>query len=215
MIYYRQHCPFLQRLYLHGNIFDRELEIIDNVSTFDSSSLLYIHVNKLHFTLVIQLLDQCPQLCSFSAVIYGYPTRDFTTASSIMLPTRISIGLRAMKKLNLGEDDCFSKDFGSTFLEFLLPRCPNLRTFVFDLVCCHRGRRPLDPNWWAHVLASNQKLKRISLQLHAIGTLSALSTESVQRFESLPFFFQLKVNVTYVIDKLEFPRMIHNYFIKN
>jgi hypothetical protein len=215
MICLCRHCLFLQRLYLHGNVFDREPQIMDNVCMFHFPSLLYIHVNKLHFIWAIQLLDQCPQLRSLSANLYSHQIDGTTTAFSILLSTRISLGLTAMKKLNLGEDDYCRNEFGSTFLEHLLPCCPNLRTFSFDFVCYQRESRPLDPNWWTRVFASNNKLKRISLQLHVNGTLSALSEQTVQRFQLLPFFAQLKVNLTYTIQRSEFPRMAHIYSIKN
>jgi hypothetical protein len=215
MIYFRQHCPFLQRLYLHGHVFERELEIMDNVCMFHFPSLIYIHVGKLHFIWAIQLLDQCPQLRSFSAKLYGHQMEGSTTASSILLPTRISMGLTAMQKLSLGVDVDFRNDFGSTFLELLLPCCHNLRTFSFDFVSYRRERRPLDPDWWTRVFASNNKLKRISLQLCVWGVRNDLSEEAVQRFKLLPFFAQLKVNVTYTIHRGEFPHMAHIYSIKN
>jgi len=126
------------------------------------------------------------------------------------------MGLIAMKKLSLGVDDYLTNDFGGTFLGLLLPCCQNLRTFSFDYDShCGRERRPLDADWWTRVFASNNKLKRISLQLCVRGTRNHLSEEAVQRFKSLPFFAQLKVNVTYTIHYGEFPHMAHIYSIKN
>ena len=215
MICFRQHCPFLQRLHLHGNVFDREVQIMETIGAFHFPSLLHIHVNKLHIILAIQLLDQCPQLRSFSAKIYGHQMENGKKLASITLPSRIRMGLTAMEKLSLGDDDFSRNDFGSLFLGLLLPCCPNLHTFSFDYICHERERRPLDPNWWTRVFASHKKMKRISLQLYVDGVLHHLSKEAVQGFQSLPFFAQLKVIFTCTEHRFGFPHMAYAYSIKN
>ncbi len=215
MIYLRQRYPFLQRLYLHGDISEYELEITDDVCMFYFPSLIYIHVAKLHFTLVIQILNQCRQLRSFSAELCGQPVRDSSVVSSILSPTRFNMNLTAMKKLHLGADEFWSNEFVSIFLELVLPCCPNLRTFSFKFVYLHLGKKPIDPNWWIRVFASNNKLKRISLHLFAHGIPNRLNEEILQKFRLLPFFAQLKVNITYKEHRIEFPRMIFEYSIHN
>jgi hypothetical protein len=216
MIIFRQNCPFLQRLYLHGNVFDQKLQILDNVCMFHFPSLLYIHVSKLHFNLALQLLDQCPQLRYFSAKLYGHPIRDSTTSSAILLSTRISMGLKAMKKLSLGQDTDFGNEFGSTFLELLLPCCPNLRTFILDIRCHDNWERLLEADWWAHVFASHNKLKRISLHLQwSTSNIRHNWREKFQRFRSSSFFTQLQVDIRYDFSS-EFMRCLtYDLYIKN
>jgi hypothetical protein len=171
--------------------------------------------------MAIHLLDTCRQLRSFSAELYGHeqlygdPKDGSIAASSIMSSTRIHTGLTAMKKLNLGKYDHYWKDFGSTFLELLLPCCPNLHTFSFDFNYCTLNGRPLDPDWWIRVFASNNKLKRISLQLGGNRRSNRLSEDVLQRFQLLPFFKQLNVNITRWIHRIEFPQMIFYYSIRN
>ncbi|CAF3030601.1 unnamed protein product [Rotaria sp. Silwood2] len=183
-ILFYQHCPLLQRLCLDGNVFDQELQIMDNVCTFHFPSLLYIHVSKLHVILAIQLLDQCPQLRFFSAKLYGDPMRDNTT-SSILLPTRIRTGLIAMKKLSLGEDNDFGFEFGSTFLKLLLSCCPNFRTFILDIRCRYDWEQLLEADWWTHVFVSKDKLKHIFLHLQwSTRTYTHNWQEKFQDFQS-------------------------------
>ena len=143
-IIFRQNCPCLQRLYLDGNVFDRELLIVNNLFTFHFPSLLYIRVNKLHIMLALQILKQCPQLCSFETKFYGEPIMDDSTSYDTFFSTHMNMNLTAMKKLSLkGENQTdiglgneFGKEFGSIFLKLLLSCCPNLRTFIFDIRCC-------------------------------------------------------------------------------
>ncbi|CAF3958832.1 unnamed protein product, partial [Rotaria sp. Silwood1] len=130
--------------------------------------------------LAIQILDQCCQLRYFSAIIDHDRMDAPTTASSIMSCTRISMNLPAIRTLNLAAWDHAWNEFDITFLEYLLPHCPNLRTFSIDLEYFELGRRLLDPYWWSHVLASNSKLKRISLRLHGNGVFANLSEEVLQ-----------------------------------
>lgn len=215
MISFRQRYPFLQRLYLYGNVSDEVSKITDDVYIFYFPSLLYIHVNRLHFILAIQIFDQCRQLRSFSAELCGAPRNDSPTASSILSATRFNLHLPAMKKLHLGTEEYFMNEFISTILELLLPCCPNLRTFSFNFVYLDCEKRPLDPNWWSRVFASNNKLKRISLQLHGNGIYSSLHKDVVQRFQLLPFFAQLNVNVTFTMETSEFLRRSHHYSIQN
>jgi hypothetical protein len=215
MIYLRQRYPFLQQLYIYGDISDYELEITDDVCMFYFPSLLYIHVPKLHFTLAIQILNQSHQLRSFSAELCGEPINGSAIPSSILSPTRFNINLTAMKKLHLGADEFWSHELFSIFVELLLPCCPNLRTFSFKFTYCHVGKRPLDPIWWIRVFASNNKLKRISLHLLGHGIPNRLTDGVLQMFRLLPFFAQLKVNITYKEHRIEFPRMIFEYIIHN
>jgi len=125
------------------------------------------------------------------------------------------MGLTNMKKLSLGEEVHFPDELSSTFLELLLPCCPNLHTFFFYYLCSQPHMKQLDPDWWIRVLASNKKLKRISLELSVNGVRNALGEEIIQKFRFLPFFAQLRVNVTYNIKRIEFPHMVHIYSIKN
>lgn len=217
-IYLCQRYPCLQRLYLHGREFDREHPAMENLYTFYSPSLLYLHVDKLHYMTAIQVLEQCSQLRSFSAMIYGFPDKysaETTTTTSIQLPTRSTKGLTALKALSVGESNDSRSDFSSTFLELLLPCCPNLRTFSFDVFCSQPVGKPLDPYWWSHALASNNKLKRISLTLRVFGALNIFSQEKLQRFQSLSLFAQLQVNITRTEERYEFPRLTYIYSIKN
>ncbi|CAF3976335.1 unnamed protein product [Rotaria sp. Silwood1] len=183
---------------------------------FHFPSLLYIHVSKLHVILAIQLLDQCPQLRSFSAKLYGHPMRDNTTASSILLPTRITMGLITMKKLNLGEDNDFGTEFGSTFLELLLSCCPNLHTFILDIRCRDNWERLLEADWWAHVFASDNKLKRISLHLQwSTRDYRHNWHEKFQRFQLSSFFTQLKADIRYDFSSQFMRCLTYDLYIKN
>ena len=214
-ICFHQHCPFLQRLYLHGNAFNRDSPMAVNVSMFRFPSLLYLHVGRIDFNLALQILDLYPQLRSFTANLHGPHTWGRNTVPlSIPLPAGIRTGLTAMKKLRLGDDAMFRDDYMSALIELLLPCCPNLRTFSFAFVCYQRTNRTLDPHWWTHVLASNNKLKRISVHLRVYGVLNSLTQEAVHAFQSLPFFVRLKVNVTYTAERIEFPHMFHIYAIE-
>jgi hypothetical protein len=210
-----QYRPSLQRFNLQGSAFDLELPMMDNVCMFSSPSLLHIHVGKIRFNMAIQLLNLCPRLRSFTAKFYGpYSWEDSTVASSIVLPTCITMGLTALKELNLNDDDYSMTEYSSRLLELLLPCCSNLRTFSFAYNCTQRTRRPLDPHWWTRVLAFNNKMTRISLNLRVFGTLNYLSEEAVRAFRSLQFFTRLRVIVTYSAVKVEFPRMFHIYSIE-
>ncbi|CAF4102523.1 unnamed protein product [Adineta steineri] len=71
----------------------------------------------LQYVLAIQILEQCPQLRSFSAKLYVYSNSDGAKVSSALLSTRISSGLPNMKKLSLGGD----QDFYGPFLRFNHP----------------------------------------------------------------------------------------------
>jgi hypothetical protein len=213
---FRQNFPFLQRMYLDGKLFDHELKISDNVCMFYFPSLLYIHVSKLHVILALQLLDQCPQLRSFSAKLYGHPIRDNTTSSAILLPTRISMGLIAMKKLSLGQANNFGNEFGSAFLERLLPCCSNLRTFNLDICCWDNWERLIEADWWAHVFGSDNKLKRISLHLQWT-TIDRTHNwrEKFQRFQSSSFFTRLKADIRYGSSSDFLRSFTYDLYIKN
>ncbi|CAF1409965.1 unnamed protein product [Adineta steineri] len=211
-IIFHQHCPYLQRLYLYGNVFDRELQIIDDICTFYFSSLRYIHVNKLPFNLAIQLLDQGTQLRSFSAILYGYPER----VSSILLPDRIRMGLPLLNKLSLGEDNYFETESSSTLFEFLFPCCPNLRTFTVDIRCNDNCEKLLDPNWWAHLLASHNRLKRISFHIKWwTRNFRSNGHEKIQRFRSSSFFTELNANITSEFDSDFLRSVSYDLYIKN
>ena len=214
-ICFRQHFPFLQRLDLHGNIFERQTESFPNACAFSFPSLLYINVNQLHYKTAIQILDQCSHLRSFSAKLYAHIDELRATALPITLPPRITMGLPALKKLSLGEDVFLRNEFSSILLEQLLPCCPNLRTFSFHYTCIQTNQTPLNPDWWTRILTSNNKLKRFSLEFYIHGVFHALNEQVVQRFRLLPFFARLNVDVAYKIERVEFPRMIHIYSIKN
>lgn len=186
-----------------------------NASMFHFPSLLYLHVGRIDFNLALQILDLCPQLRSFTANLYGPHTWERTTAPfSIILPTGVRTGLTAMKKLSLSDGEMFRDDYMSTLIELLLPCCPNLRTFSFAFTCHQRTNRALDPHWWTHALASNNKLTRLSIHLRVYGVLNGLSQEAVHAFQSLPFFLRLKVNATYTAERIEFPHMFHIYAIE-
>ncbi|UJR12563.1 hypothetical protein I4U23_016739 [Adineta vaga] len=215
MNFFRLNCPFLQRLYLQGTLFNGELPLVNNLCTFYFPSLLYIEVGVLHYVLAIRILEQCPQLRSLSAKLYVYPNDDGAKVSSALSSTRINMGLPNMKKLNLRGDQDFYNPFLTKFLELLLRCCPNLHTFSFEFTWYQNDRSLLDPYWWTTMLGSHNKLKQISLQLNVYGVLKALSKDVVNKFELLPFFSQLNVNVTYTIERTEFPHMTHNYCIKN
>ncbi|CAF4166802.1 unnamed protein product, partial [Adineta steineri] len=150
MTFFRQHYPYLQRLYLHGNVVNRDLQIMNNISLFHFPSLLYLHVDHIHYICAIQLLDQCSQLRSFSAKLYDDPETSNTTSSSFSLSTRIISGLTAMKKLRLEEDDSFRRQFGIAFLELLLPCCPNLHTFACEIEIWNNCKR-IEADWWKQI----------------------------------------------------------------
>jgi hypothetical protein len=216
VILIQQNWSVLQRLHLHGNIFDQDLESLDNVFMFHFPSLRDIHVCRLHVLLAIELLDQCPQLYSFSATLYGQPTRDNTAASAILLPTRVRTGLVAMKKLDLGVDNDSQPKFDLASLELLLSCCPNLRTFGID-VCCHEDWEPLlDTNWWTRTFALHDKLKRISLHLHYTTRDEQYNGQNtLERFRSSLFFTELEAEMRYDFSR-EFMRFVtYDLYIKN
>ena len=204
MIIFRQNCPLLRRLYLDGNVFDQELQIVDNSFTFHFSSLLYIHVSKLHLKLALQILNQCPQLRSFSTKFYGELILDDLISYETFLSTHLNMNLPAMTKLSLsGENQAdiglgneFGKDFGSIFLKLLLSRCLNLRTFIFDIRCCGDWERLLEADWWSRVFASHNKLKQISLHLQwKTRAYQSIWHQKCERFKSSSFFAEFKVNI--------------------
>lgn len=216
MIIFRQHCPVLQRLYLYGNVFDQKLEILDNVCTFYFPSLLYIHVCKLHFILALQILDQCPLLRSFSAKLYGHPKRDSTAPSVILLSTRICMGLPSIRKLNLAEDNNFENDLDSTFLERLLPCCPNIHTFILDFCCWENWGKLFQADWWPNVFASNNKLKQISLHLQ-YSTRDQIHNwaQIIQCFRSSSFFIQLNADIRFDCSSEFMRRLTYDLYVKN
>ncbi|UJR38752.1 hypothetical protein I4U23_031417 [Adineta vaga] len=215
MNFFRLNCPLLQRLYLQGTLFYAELPLVDNICTLYFPSLLHIDVSMVHYVLAIRILEQCPQLRSFSAKLHVYPNDDDATVSSALLSTQIRMCLPNMKKLSLGGVQDYFNMCISKFIELLLPCCPNLRTYFCECTWYRNDRSLLDPYWWTLMLGSHNKLKHISLQLIVYGTLNALSMDAVSKFESLPFFVQFKVNVAYTIKRSEFPRMAHVYCIEN
>ncbi|CAF1381356.1 unnamed protein product [Adineta ricciae] len=217
-IIFHQNCPFLQRLYLHGNVFDQDLKSIQGVCTFHFPSLLHIHVTKLPFRVAIQLLDQCSRLHSFSAMLYDYPTEENVTALASQMPESIRVGLPTLTNLSLGEKNRFHKESTSTFLEFLLPRCPNLRTFHFDIHCNDNGdcEKILHPDWWKYALRSNSHLAHIDFRLswwtrHIIHN----GYEKIQRFRESPFFNQLNTTMTHTFNSEFMRSMDYELFIKN
>ena len=212
---FEQHFPILQRLYLYGSIYNQNLSMMSNIRMFPFPSLLYIHVSQVHYMMAIHILNQCSQLRSFSTKLCGYRRENDTTMTSILMPTRIAMGLTTITNLSLGEDNCLPTNaLSSTLLELLLPCCPNLHTFSFYYQCRPHDKKLMDPDWWTTALASNKKLKRISLQFYMNGIRNALNEQVVQKFRSLPFFAELNVEVAYTIKRIEFPRMIHIYSIK-
>ncbi|UJR17482.1 hypothetical protein I4U23_004377 [Adineta vaga] len=214
-IIFRQYCPFLQHLHLHGNVFEQEVQITENICTFNFPFLRHVHVNKLPFHLAIQLLNQCTHLHSFSSILYNYPSEE----NVVVLPDRIRIGLPLLKKLHLGEDNFYEKETSSTFLELFLPCCPNLCAFNFHIRFndCYANRdKFLSPNWWKLTLASNNKLNRIFLHLHWwTRDIRNNGFEKIQRFGASPFFIAFNVDIKYEF-KSEFMRSLeYDLYIKN
>ncbi|CAF1658602.1 unnamed protein product, partial [Adineta ricciae] len=165
---FTQHCPIIHYSHIQWNVLEHKMQMNDNLcGTFHFPLLRHLHVNKLPFHLAIQLLNQCIHLRSFSAILYDYPSEKNVTILSTQIPDRIRIdGLPLLIRLNLGEDDYQEEETSSTFLEFLLPCCPNLRTFNFnirfqDVPDCRD--KILDPNWWQHIFITNNRLNRIFL----------------------------------------------------
>ena len=215
--FFRQHYPYLQRLYLQGNVIVQDLQIMDNIPSFHFPSLLHVHIGQIHYILAIQIFDQCPQLRSFSAQLYEVdPENENITRSTISLPARISAGLTAMKKLNLSETYGFRKKVGPIFYELLLPCCPNLRTFVCKFQIWYSERK-IDADWWEHLFASNAKLKRISLDLMwYIRDWPTKFKEKIHCLQQSPFFTQLNANLEYKLGDYEpMVRMGYSLQIKN
>jgi len=124
-------------------------------------------VDKLHFSLALQLLNQCCQLRSFSAEI-DHKETDYSaiTASPILLSLLVSSApaLTALTKLDLrGLTKC--NPFWVEFLEHLLPCCPHLRKCHLKIRCKGFGQKLLEPDWWGHVFSSNKELRKFSLHL--------------------------------------------------
>ncbi|CAF0967257.1 unnamed protein product [Adineta steineri] len=218
-IIFHQHCHFLQYLHLQGNMFDKPLPINEHVCTFYFPSLVHIHVNKLPFYMGMQLLDQCIHLRSFSAIFYNYPSNDNVIALSNEMPERILLGLPKLTKLGLGEDNFYEKESSSTFLEFFLPICPNLRTFNFNIHFHDYSvnhDKILDPNWWEYILASHSYLKRIFLRLNWwIRDIRNDGFSKIRRFQASPFFTQFNVKIDYNT-RSEFLRFKeYDLYIKN
>lgn len=157
---------------------------------------LHILVNKLHFIVAIQIVDQCPQLRSFTATLYGHPIGDDATSSTIILPTQIHRGLRAMKMISLGEDNYFRNECSSTFLELLLPCCPNLRTFILEIRCNDNCRILVEANWWTRDCSYNWN-------------------EDIQRFRLSSFFSQLNTDINYNFTSELMCSISYDLYIKN
>jgi hypothetical protein len=213
---FRQNCPFLQRLYIYGCFW--EPEIMNNVCMFYFPSLLYIHVDKLHFSLALQLLNQCCQLRSFSAEI-DHEETDYSTikASPILLSLLVSSApaLTALTKLDLrGLTNC--NPFWVEFLEHLLPCCPYLRKFLIKIRCTEYGQTLLEADWWTHVFASNNELQKISLHLKwsTRNYEYNCEQEAARRFRSSTYFTQLKVNVKFSL-QTDQPWFLYDLYIKN
>jgi hypothetical protein len=195
-----QNYPSLQRFYINRNN-DRVhySNIIDNVYTFDFPVILYMHMGKLSLYLAIQILNQCHQLRSFSADLrYKHcdnpETMDFDSMSLFQSSTP---SLMAMTKLNL-KGLYYLNSLWIKLLEYLLPCCPNLETFIFNIHCNINPKRLLEADWWTNVFASNNKLKRISLDFHWSTHNyddNYVFNDAVQSFRSSSLFTQLKVDV--------------------
>ncbi|CAF3557341.1 unnamed protein product [Rotaria sp. Silwood1] len=123
--------------------------------------------------------------------------------------------LTAMIKVDLKINYPFESE-KDKYLEKLLPCCPNLHTFFTYVNCDWNQQTLLDANWWTHVLTSNKKLQRMSLQLHwsTRDYDSDQDERTVQNFRSLTYFTQLKANVTSEFDD-DFPWFLFDVIIKN
>ncbi|CAF3221049.1 unnamed protein product [Rotaria sp. Silwood2] len=227
-----QPFPLLQRLYING--YHMEAEIMDNEFTFRFPSLLYVQVDKLDHYLTVQLLNQCRQLCSFSAEIYhseifSHSTSQSSMNSSDMTQFRkadvtensnielvpISTTLIAMTALNLKWSSYDDFNWWENFLKHLLSCCLNLFRLFLDTVCVE-GRNLLDVDWWTDILLSNKKLEHISLTLHwsTRNYESDYDKQVARKFQSSIYFNQLKANVTHNF-YTDFPWFLYDLSIKN
>jgi hypothetical protein len=143
------------------------------------------------------------------------PSSNISPLFCSLIPTQNNMGLTAMKNLNLTGQTFFKDELGSTFLEHLLPCCPNLRTFILCYYYDDLGGKPLDPNWWPCLLASNNILKRISISLCGSANKDGLNDEVIQGFQSSTYFAKLKAKFKPYVEK-EFLRFIrYSYYIEN
>lgn len=216
---FHQNCPLLQRLHLHGDVFDEECQKLNRLPVVFSSSLRHIHVSKIRVDLALDILDQFPQLRSFSAKLYGDVRKAYPT-SAIVLPDRVNMGLPAMRNLSLTKDNTlfheFANECGGALIELLVTRCPNLRSFKLDADCQEDWERLLEATWWERVFASHNQLKRISLRLkYTTRDIRNTWHQKYQRLQSSLFFTQLNANMRFNFESEFMRSLTYDLYIQN
>ena len=214
-----QNCPLLQRLHLHGNVFDEECQKLNRLPVLFSSSLRHIHVSKIRVDLALDILDQFPQLRSFSAKLYGDVRKAYPT-SAIVFPDRVRMGLPAMRNLSLTKDNQlfheFANECGGALIELLVALCPNLRAFKLDADCQEDWERLLEAGWWERAFSSHHQLKQISLRLkYTTRDVGHTWHQKFQRFQSSLFFAQLNAKMRYEFESEFMRSLTYDLYIQN
>lgn len=216
---YHQHCPLLQRLSLNGNIFDAAFQTFNQLPVLFSSSLRHVHVSKIRVDLALDILDQFPELRSFSATLYGDVRKEYPTPA-IVLPERIRLGLPGMRSLSLTKysDDNyqFANDCGAALLRLLLKACPNLRALKVDVVCEEDWEKLLLAEWWAFALSSHDHLRKIYLRLKYTTRDPRNTWQTKYRyFQSSAFFAKFNPKISYKFDSEFMRHVTYDMYIEN
>jgi len=208
MFIYQQDFPSLRRLQLNGNVFDYTLQIPYTELKPNFPLLQHLDVGTLHINFALEILNKCPQLRSFSAKLCCDTTKDTIIPFNTYLP--------ALKVLKLRGDTDFGNGFGTEFLEHFLPFCSNIHTFMFQIHCRNTWENLLKADWWSHVLVSNRKIKKITLNFKWSIRFSLYRwLDEVKCFELSPFFTSLNTSIRTKVDCDPMTRADIYVFIEN
>jgi hypothetical protein len=172
-------------------------------------------MNKIDVSLAIQILDRCRQLHSFSGDLYCCASSRSRITTSLSSPLfRNNTSPLSITKLDLKLS--YDTRIWDKFVGDLLLCCPNLCIFLIDVYGNDYEKTLLNVDWWTNIFASNEKLQRISLQLHwsTRDSNRNYAQKIFRNFESSTYFAQLKASITYNEDG-DFPELNYNFSIKN